>query len=61
MAGQPRFLDTPQDTIEHATTVSEAPGRYPFRPVCSCGQGFRGYVSEHAAQTIADAHARGDF
>jgi len=33
-------------------------GRYPYRPVCSCGQQFRGYAARHAAETVADAHRK---
>lgn len=40
----------------HAGRVDYVGGRYPFRPVCSCGGRFRGYVAEHAAQTVLEAH-----
>lgn len=30
--------------------------RYPFVPVCTCGEPFRGYVAAHAAQGVIDAH-----
>lgn len=30
--------------------------RFPWLPVCDCGTTFAGYVREHAAQTMADAH-----
>lgn len=36
--------------------VEAVAGRYPFRPVCTCGQEFRGYVAEHAAQIVIDNH-----
>jgi hypothetical protein len=46
---------------ECAPYVRHHPGtRYPYVPGCSCGWHFRGYVAEHAAQTIADAHRDGD-
>lgn len=44
--------------VEHAVSVETIPGRYPYRPVCSCGQSFRGYVAHHAARDMADAHAQ---
>lgn len=38
-------------------TIITTPGtRYPHRPSCACGESFRGYVTEHAAQLVADAH-----
>ena len=40
----------------HAGRGEYVGGRYPFRPVCSCGDAFRGYVAEHAAQTVLEAH-----
>jgi hypothetical protein len=40
------------------TMVEVVPGRYPFRPVCSCGHPFRGYVSRHAAEDLAEAHRK---
>lgn len=39
--------------------VTFAGGRYPWRPSCSCGWTSWGYVAEHAAQGLADAHAAG--
>lgn len=34
-----------------------AAGRYPFVPACTCGwRAQRGYMAEHAAQLVADAH-----
>lgn len=41
---------------EHAARVDDVGGRYPYRPACTCGELFRGYVAEHAARLIADAH-----
>lgn len=43
----------------HAGRVDYVGGRYPFRPVCSCGEAFWGYVAEHAAQTMLEAHLNG--
>ncbi len=43
--------------MQHQTRVDVIAGRYPYRPVCSCGQAFRGYVAEHAARQVAEAHA----
>jgi hypothetical protein len=45
----------------HETSVTVERGRYPYRPDCTCGQEFRGYVAEHAAREIAEAHARGEI
>lgn len=33
---------------------------YPWRAACDCGWRSWGYVAEHAAQQLADAHERGD-
>lgn len=44
----------------HAAAVALTGGRYPFRPTCTCGWEWRGYVSEHAAQSIIDAHLAGE-
>lgn len=44
----------------HAGRVEFVGGRYPFRPACSCGTGFRGYVAEHAAQAMLEAHLDGE-
>lgn len=41
----------------HVVDVQVVRGRYPYLPVCSCGHEFRGYVAEHAARTMAEAHA----
>lgn len=40
--------------------VEREPGRYEWRPVCSCGwrHGW-GYVAEHAALQVSQAHAGG--
>lgn len=47
--------------MAHSVRVEVVGGRYPFRPVCTCGASFWGYVAEHAAQGIADAHERGEI
>lgn len=44
----------------HAGRVDFVGGRHPFRPVCSCGAAFRGYVAEHAAQIMLEAHLNGE-
>lgn len=44
------------DVIVHFASVVVTRGRYPYLPTCMCGQEFRGYAAQHAAQTIADAH-----
>lgn len=36
--------------------VEVVAGRYPFRPTCSCGEKFPGYVADHAAQGVVDSH-----
>lgn len=46
--------------VTHITSVAMVGGRYPFRPVCSCGHEFRGYAAAHAAQILVDAHAHVD-
>jgi hypothetical protein len=35
-------------------------GRFPFLPVCVCGQRFRGYVADHAARDVLKAHLNGE-
>lgn len=40
--------------------VAQQVGRYPFRPTCSCGWAWRGYVAAHAAQLMVDAHLAGE-
>lgn len=45
-------------TCQPAVTV--AAGRYPYRPSCSCGWATWGYVADHAARGVAEAHARGE-
>jgi hypothetical protein len=44
-------------TTTHHVAVTLMGGRYPFVPVCSCGWTTRGFVADHAAQTLADDHA----
>lgn len=46
---------------KHEARVEVVAGRYEFRPVCSCGQEFRGYAAEHAAQIMVDAHLDGEI
>jgi hypothetical protein len=42
-------------------TITTTPGKlYPYKPICPCGQAFRGYAAEHAAQLVADEHRCGD-
>ncbi len=41
----------------HSVAVAFAGGRYPFRPTCSCGWVCRGFLTEEAAQIVADDHA----
>lgn len=45
----------------HVPAVNYDPTRrYPYRPVCGCGwQHYWGYVAEHAARDMANAHAEG--
>lgn len=40
----------------NATIITVPGARYPHQPICACGEHFRGYVTEHAAQLVADAH-----
>lgn len=42
--------------VAHEARVELVGGRYPYRPVCSCDALFWGYVAEHAAQILVDAH-----
>lgn len=49
------------EPTRHVATVTETSGQlYPYRPVCPCGQRFRAYAAEHAAQLVADDHRCGD-
>lgn len=34
----------------------DSTARYPYRAVCTCSWTSRGYVRNHAAQTMADDH-----
>jgi hypothetical protein len=43
-------------TTTHHVAVALTGGRYGYVPTCSCGWTTRGYVAEHAAQTMADDH-----
>lgn len=44
--------------VAHVATVAYEPGRYSWRPTCSCGwQAVWGYANEHAARIMADHHA----
>lgn len=49
--------ETAEREPQHIATVDFVSGRYPYVPRCTCGAPFRGYVAEHAAQLLADAHA----
>lgn len=49
-----------ESTLKHEARVEIVGGRYPFRPVCSCGASFWGYVAQHAAENVAESHARGE-
>lgn len=40
-------------------SVQYVAGRYPFRPTCTCGWKDWGYVADHAAQMMVDAHLAG--
>ena len=42
----------------HVGTVEPTGGRYPYRPACTCREGFRGYAAEHAARIVIDAHLK---
>ena len=55
---RPTDLGREMLNVEHVVSVETVPSRYPYRPACSCGQPFRGYVAQHAAQDMADAHVR---
>ena len=41
-------------------SVAIVGGRYPYKPVCSCGWTTWGYVAPHAAEILAGAHADGE-
>lgn len=43
-----------------ATVTVETGKLYSYRPTCPCGQRFRAYAAEHAAQLVADDHRCGD-
>ena len=45
----------------HEAGVEVVAGRYPFRPSCSCGWSWRGFVADHAAQFMVDAHLAGEL
>lgn len=44
---------------KHEVSVETVRDRYPHKPVCTCGQRFRGYAARHAAEQIAEAHRQG--
>lgn len=50
---------TTTTTTTHTTSVEWKGGRYPYQPTCSCGWTDWGYVAEHAAQILCDAHEEG--
>jgi hypothetical protein len=43
-----------------SASVEVVVGRYPFRPACSCGWTTWGYVADHAARILVDAHVAGE-
>lgn len=43
-------------TQAHEARVEVVVGRYPYKPTCSCGWSTWGYVADHAAQILVDAH-----
>lgn len=43
-------------TATHTVVVTFAGGRYPHRPTCSCGWATWGYLTNEAAQNVADGH-----
>lgn len=43
-------------TTAHRPSVLVTGGRYPFRPTCPCGWESWGYLTEQAAQNVADDH-----
>lgn len=45
----------------HDVEVVNVGGRYPYKAKCSCGwESARGYVADHAARDLGQAHADGD-
>ena len=45
----------------HDIEVVNVGGRYPYKAKCSCGwESARGYVADHAARDLGQAHADGD-
>ena len=44
----------------HLVAVALTGGRYGYTPTCSCGWVTRGYVAEHAAETMCEAHRKGE-
>ena len=45
-----------------APRVDRETARYPYRPACACGWRHPwGYVAEHAARDLADAHVAGQL
>ena len=43
-------------TTTHSVAVTLSGGRYPHRPTCSCGWVTWGYLTQQAAQDVADDH-----
>lgn len=41
---------------EHVVAVAFTGGRYPHHPACSCGWVTWGYLTDGAAQQVADDH-----
>lgn len=51
----------PEQSTSCAPFVKHYPGtRYPYVPACPCGWHGRGYLREHAAQTMVEAHRDGE-
>lgn len=46
-------------TAEHTTAITDKGGRYPYQPTCSCGWSTWGYLTEYAAQMMAQDHREG--
>ncbi len=54
------MTDSARNRSAHEPAVVVEAGRYPYRPSCSCGWVHgRGYVADHAALDLAEAHADG--
>ncbi len=60
MATTPAAAPTGAAVAVCEARVDVVGGRYPYRPVCSCGWSTWGYVAPHAAQILVDAHMAGE-